>query len=272
MSSLYRHPFEGSQSGGAIGDKLYFYLTGTSTPQNTYTDADLATPHDNPVEADAAGDFPPIYLDPSLPAYRVDRKDINGVSYPGYPVDDYPSSQSQAPAFRAEGNNPQVILYKSNGASGEKAWRIAVIGNELKIQSGNDTEDSWTDLLVMPVGEALIASGSFTATLSGVSGSVTGTAYWVRTGNQLTIAWPSLTGTSDGTTKTLSGIPVGLRPAAATNALTTALDDAPGDREVVYAEFTVGSGSVGLVRLPASATWTPTGTVIIDGFTSVYTI
>lgn len=44
------------------GAKLNFYATGTSTPKNTYSDAGLTTPNANPVVADAAGRFGPIYL------------------------------------------------------------------------------------------------------------------------------------------------------------------------------------------------------------------
>jgi len=53
------------------GAKLTFTISGTTTPQNTYQDVDLTTPHANPVVADASGYFAPIYLDPSLPNYRM---------------------------------------------------------------------------------------------------------------------------------------------------------------------------------------------------------
>src|SRR5688572_30526360 len=44
------------------GAKLYFYVSGTDTPQNTYSDASLTTPNANPVIADGAGTFPAIVL------------------------------------------------------------------------------------------------------------------------------------------------------------------------------------------------------------------
>lgn len=50
----------------SAGAKAYFYVTGTTTPQNTYQDSALTTPHANPVVADSAGVLPPIYLDPTL--------------------------------------------------------------------------------------------------------------------------------------------------------------------------------------------------------------
>ena len=47
-----------------------FYLTGTVTRTNTYTDSARTTPHSNPVVADSSGQFAPIYLDPAI-TYRV---------------------------------------------------------------------------------------------------------------------------------------------------------------------------------------------------------
>lgn len=52
------------------GARLNFYAAGTSTRQDTYSDAALTTAHANPVEADAYGVFPPIYLNPASGAYK----------------------------------------------------------------------------------------------------------------------------------------------------------------------------------------------------------
>jgi hypothetical protein len=46
------------------GAKINFYLTGTTTPVNTFQDNALGTAHANPVVADSAGQFAPIYLTP----------------------------------------------------------------------------------------------------------------------------------------------------------------------------------------------------------------
>ena len=56
------------------GAKAYFYLTGTSTPTDTYQDNALGTAHANPVVADSAGQFAAIYLDPDI-TYKVIIKD-----------------------------------------------------------------------------------------------------------------------------------------------------------------------------------------------------
>jgi hypothetical protein len=48
------------------GARVSFFLTGTSTPTPVYTTSALSTTHTQPVEADAAGVLPPIYLDPTI--------------------------------------------------------------------------------------------------------------------------------------------------------------------------------------------------------------
>ncbi len=60
----------------ALG-KLYFYATGTSTPQATYSDASLTTPNTNPVIANADGYWGPIFLQGL--DYKVILKDANDV-------------------------------------------------------------------------------------------------------------------------------------------------------------------------------------------------
>jgi hypothetical protein len=58
------------QNGAPLpGALLQFYLTGTTTPTNVYTDKTLGTPLSNPVVADSGGLFVPIFLDPTV-TYR----------------------------------------------------------------------------------------------------------------------------------------------------------------------------------------------------------
>jgi hypothetical protein len=61
------------------GAKLYFYQTGTSTPQDTFSDSALSTANANPVVADSAGRFGDIFLSAS-PAYKVVLKDASDVT------------------------------------------------------------------------------------------------------------------------------------------------------------------------------------------------
>jgi hypothetical protein len=158
MSTIYSHPFVS----GAIGDTLTFTTTGTSTPQNTYADPDLSTAHSNPVEADAEGNFPPIFLDPSLPDYRVDYKNISGVSYPGYPVDDVPSTQDQSTAYLVKGTAPTVELFETDASANNKRWRIRADGEQFLIQQGTDA-GVWTTLMTIPRGTVVQVSQLFSS-------------------------------------------------------------------------------------------------------------
>lgn len=64
----------------AAGAKAYFYASGTSTPQDTYNNADLAMGHENtnPVVAGSDGVFPIIYF--SAASYRVLVTDSTGTT------------------------------------------------------------------------------------------------------------------------------------------------------------------------------------------------
>lgn len=51
------------------GGLLFFYSSGTSNPLNTYADSALTIPNPNPVQADAGGQFPNIFMQAA--AYKV---------------------------------------------------------------------------------------------------------------------------------------------------------------------------------------------------------
>lgn len=78
MSSLFNLPWQQAfdSSGNTLaGAKLYFYTAGTSTPQNVYTDVGLGVALPNPVVANGAGRFPPIYMEDT--AYKVTLYNAN---------------------------------------------------------------------------------------------------------------------------------------------------------------------------------------------------
>ena len=79
--SRYVVPYAFAEDANGVplaGALLYFYATGTSTPQATYSDQALSTPNTNPVVANASGIFPSIFLS-SSPAYKVTLTDSNNV-------------------------------------------------------------------------------------------------------------------------------------------------------------------------------------------------
>lgn len=81
MAELFTLPARATDSNGVLlpGAKLFFYATGTSTPQSTYTTAALSVAHTNPVVADSSGKFPAIYFNPNL-IYRGVLKDASGAT------------------------------------------------------------------------------------------------------------------------------------------------------------------------------------------------
>lgn len=82
MAILFNPFFQVVDSDGApiAGAKLYFYTTGTNTPQDTYAQSDLSpgSVNTNPVIADAAGRFGPIYL--GVTDYKAILKDAADVT------------------------------------------------------------------------------------------------------------------------------------------------------------------------------------------------
>ncbi len=138
------------------GAKLYFRQSGTSTPQNVYTDAALQVAHQNPVVADAEGVFAPIYLDPSLSDYRYiltdgsNEDDDYTLEVLLEPItDDYPASPNVSSTYRARGTNPTFYFEETDASSNNKKWRMRVNGETFSVDAGNDAESSWTPLLTL---------------------------------------------------------------------------------------------------------------------------
>lgn len=85
MAGVFYFPLIGTPT--APGNQLWFYVAGTSTPLDIWTDSDLTIPWNQPIVLNAAGESSgPIYVSPT-PAYKVRYEDANGVAIPGYPVD-----------------------------------------------------------------------------------------------------------------------------------------------------------------------------------------
>lgn len=71
---IYAPFFQGEDANGnpLAGAKLYFYLANTTTKITIYQDALAATPHQNPVVADATGMFAPIFLADGQAPYKTE--------------------------------------------------------------------------------------------------------------------------------------------------------------------------------------------------------
>lgn len=81
MTTRFSVPFHQalSDTGAPLpGAQLYFYASGTSTPQSTYSDAALTVANTNPVVANAGGRFSDIFMGTST--YKAILKNSAGVT------------------------------------------------------------------------------------------------------------------------------------------------------------------------------------------------
>jgi hypothetical protein len=112
MTLLFQPPaFLARDANGApvSGAKLFLYVTGTTQPLASYTDAGFTTLHPWPVVADSSGVFPSVYVNAATLKVLVTTP--NGAALPGYPVD---------------GVDPEATFFTLSGAlSDETAARVA---------------------------------------------------------------------------------------------------------------------------------------------------
>lgn len=222
------------------GSKLSFFATGTSTPQAVYTDVALSVAHSQPVVANGAGRFAAIYLDPSLPNYRILLTDSADVTQPGYPIDEVPSNQNVTQTFRLKHTAPSLTFEETDASANNKIWRLKANNEQLLLTLLNDAEGVETTVFTfdrtgttpdqlsfagqyLRVNGVLVAThetGSFTATLTGMTAATTGTVKWRRTGSKIALVVPSqIAGTSNTTAMSMTGLPAGLLSAADTPAV-----------------------------------------------------
>lgn len=228
MPSLFTFPSQLALSSGVTalaGATLTFSATGTDTPQNTYTNTTLSTPQSNPVTADSNAVFDPIYLDPSLPNYRVTLKTSAGVTLKTW--DDVPSNQNTAQTFRLKATTPALFFEETDANDDNKVWCLKVDGEQLLITIRNNAEAIETTVLtldrtgttvdslnfagqylkVQGLTTATQEGGSLTATLTGMTAATQLSVNWRRTGSKYALYIPSLfAGTSNTTAMTMTGL------------------------------------------------------------------
>lgn len=221
MTALFTLPGQTPLSAGAYlpGAKLAFSQTGTNTPQNTYQEEALSTPHANPVIADANGLFPAIYLDPRLGSYRAVLKTSADVVVSTW--DGISPNQTTSTSSRLESTNPNVFLYDTDGTVDSRKARIRVFGNEFQIDLLNDSESIPTRIISAPGGILTFLSnagtGTYTGTLTGYASPPTGTIRYCAMGGIVALYVPTaasgFSGTSNATSMTITGMPAAIKPA-----------------------------------------------------------
>lgn len=102
---------------------------------------------------------------------------------------------------------------------------------------------------------------TFTATLTGVNAVVTGTASYTRIGNFVSVKYPTLTGTSNSTGKTITGAPADIQPATASYQLGLTQNNSGAD--VAAAVLVNTTGVLTLYPDAALSAFTASGTAAI---------
>jgi hypothetical protein len=161
-----------------------------------------------------------------------------------------------AASIYLEAANPRIKLTESDAISDKKAWDVIADANALSIRTRTDIDGAGKNILVatrgtgtalssidignatdVPVlrinGTTIVAadiaqssSGSFTATLSGFSGTVTGTVNYKKTGGLVTLyTTANIGGTSNSGLFGFSGIPAALWPATSQKIACSSITD-----------------------------------------------
>jgi hypothetical protein len=167
-------------------------------------------------------------------------------------------SVAHAQPVQADASGVFPAIYFNPGASADYRVQIKTSAGVLIYDEDN-----------IPRDEAEV-QGTFTATLTGVSGTVTGTAYYSRHGKAVTLFLPLLSGTSNAATCTITGLPAALIPARTQgNYVMGILDNSSPAFGYIQAE----SGGVIRCYKSAGATgsdWTASGTKSIAATNMTY--
>jgi len=188
MSRLFTLPRAVPIVSGAVspGCKANFFLTGTTTRTNTFTDSALGTPSTNPVIANAAGEFATIYLDPDV-IYKLTLDDTDdALIYTEDPIQDaltqsnigkifYPRSAEEISAGVTPINffeiYRNVLRYGTNTTPGTTVMTTALTNAFLSYNTVDILEDILIDAdFTVGANQTLRGGGmrTITLTLSGV--------------------------------------------------------------------------------------------------------
>lgn len=132
------------------------------------------------------------------------------------------------------------LLGRSAGSAGDV--QEITVGTGLALAAGVLTAD--------------YASGTFTVTATGFAGTVSGTARWARSGAQVVLALPDLTGTSNATTFTLTGMPAGLASGSVHRQIAV-VESGAGVYQ--YGTVLVNGTALTVQQGPTSPPWTASG-------------
>lgn len=136
------------------GAKLYFYETGTTTPEDTFSESTLSTPNANPVIADSAGRFGEIYLT-AAQTYKVVLKDsADSTIWTADPVTGYLWTDNATTARTAIGA-------ADTDSASESAAGLIELATQSEVNTGTDAVRAVTPatlLAATTTGKTIIGS------------------------------------------------------------------------------------------------------------------
>ncbi len=253
----------------AVGYKLFTYEAGTSTKVTTYQDEGV-TPNTNPIVLDYRGECS-LWIEPNV-AYKyvlASPSDTDPPTNPVWTVDDIVSSQlitlwggvdtgsvnSYVLDFTANFSSytTGTIIYwiPANTNTGASTLNVNGLGavpildpEGFALPAGYIIANQVTAVLYRNGSFYLLSvsvtSGSFTGTLVGVSGTVTGTVFYRIAGGSCTLfTTGNIFGTSNTTALAMTGVPAICRPSNQRNVLCSDLLD---NSVTVYGFAGVGTG------------------------------
>jgi hypothetical protein len=142
------------------------------------------------------------------------------------------------------------------------ANRVTVAGDVGMYMS--EGSGNWRELFYMAV------PSSYTGTLNGCTTSPNGTINYTRNGNSVTIDVPSFTGTSNGASKTVTGMPASIRPA--TNKKFSCFTSDNGGSYIAAIGDLATDGTLEYTTSASGGIWTTSGTATIQKMCFTYTL
>ncbi len=164
-----------------------------------------------------------------------------------------------------------LLTLESLNYDNGRGWYAMDANGNIKEATASNFGDITATGLTLNGGTKLttFSESSFTGTVTGVSGSVTGSVKYVKTGNQVTLRVPSLSGTSNSTSKTITGAPSAIFPAVTIRGFALASDNGGGNTTSI---FDIGTDGVITCYFGIGGNFTASGTAGIGNFSITYTL
>jgi len=190
----------------------------------------------------------------------------DGSTTPVYTISGSPVTVSGTLTFTLKTQSANLVLAgPTTGAAAQPTFRLLVAADIPTIPASGvsglatvATSGAYTDLSGAPT----FTNGSFTGTPTGVTSpsSSTVTVKWARTGNQVTMMVPAVTGTSSSTAFTITGtIPAAILPVTTQWAAVSPIEDAGSTGAAQYA-VSVSTGVITFAKNGSTTGFTNSST------------